>query len=1119
MLTPEQQKAITSTEKKILIRAGAGTGKTEVLTRRVIHLLQQDPSLSIKNFAIITFTNKATENVQERLKQYLYSQWRKVSSEDDKVRYRYELELLNSAQVSTIHSFCRSILDIAGPFHIGKIDYAPSYQISEGVLYESIAKVLQRWIENSKSKPVLLEYLPMHEIRKELLKIYKKIKSDGTPLEKIKKETEESILYFEQGNPQVIKKELLGLMIELESEHLKRKLNKLSTDDLLEYTFHLLNNNPTIVKRVQNRFKHIFVDEFQDTSWFQTKILQILCKSDEEPSSLFVVGDVKQSIYQFRGADISSFNDIETWIKYQGEILTLKTNFRSVKPLVDFVNRMFMNIKINENLPYFEAEDLIPQDTTNGRTEDFVKYIQLDGLEEADRVASFIEDQVAEGEKYGDFALLFRTNSNMAEFEEVLNQYGIPTQIVGAGNFYRKKEIIDVYKLLNFIITPDNLIKRNEALDTDYIRKSNTRLDELVAHLVKKIDTFTVAQLLEETFRITNIRAILKLTNRIQAIANLYKLKEVTRDINQRESIQLVDYVKWLGNKIMMDHEEKQADLIVSELNAVTLITVHKAKGLEFPYVILPDINRNLISRSLIPRVLYSYENGIEFSFKHYYQTWTVTSSHYEETKNSYQADYLAEEVRVLYVAVTRAEKKLFFLKHDENRKTGNRKESYQKWLGEGIGELERKRLDYKDELAAILESRNKQIKPNISKWRHQEEAKEEFLKVGNGILEMATGTGKTKTAIDLIKHLHDSGNIKTAIITVNGTDLLDQWGKQIVKNTNFQLYRDYETHKQIGSFQSFPENSVLVVSRLALKEALQRLPLEVYRSTIIICDEVHGLGSPALQRDLNGLIKPFKYRLGLSATPEREYDEEGNNFIEGEIGKVIYKFGLDEAIKRGILCEFNYFPLSYELTNDDRQKTKKLIANFYARKRAGEAVKIENLYSDLSRVRKQSEGKLAPFKAFIKENSHLLKRSIIFVETKEFGKQVQDLILPYINNYHTYYGEDKRNNLLRFSEEDLDCLITSKRISEGIDIQSVENIIIFTADRAQLQTIQRIGRCLRIDPVNPNKRANIVDFIEFKEGTENDSTIEEELEERTADQKRKEWLRELSKVTRGELV
>jgi DNA helicase II / ATP-dependent DNA helicase PcrA len=1113
MLTREQQDAVTSVANKIFIRAGAGTGKTEVLTRRVIHLLEQDPALCIKNFAIITFTNKATENVQNRLKQYIYHQWRKVSSLEEKERYRYELELLNSAQVSTIHSFCRSILELAGPFQIGDIDYAPGYRISEGVLYEALRVVIERYIEVSGGKKLaILDYLPLHVVKKEIINLYKKIHSNGIPFEKIREETEASILLDEQGYPKQIKQELLTILIDLDKEHQKQKINKLSTDDLLEYTYLLLNSNSSVVKRVQERFKHIFVDEFQDTSWFQTKILQLLCNSKEDAPSLFVVGDIKQAIYQFRGADLSSFIDVENWFKYEGEIITLKKNFRSVKPLVNYVNQMFKSIMINEQFPSFRAEDLIPHDQTVAETEDVVKFLYLDGLEDTERVADFIQEQISEGEEYKDFAILFRTNRNMAKYEEVFNNFGIPTQVIGAGNFYRKKEIIGIYHIINFLVTPEDPIKRVEAIESEFIKGCQSDIDKLITYLQDKLDLFSVSQILEEIFRFTKIRAYFGKYGRFQAIANLNKIKELTRSINNQESIQLTDFVDWLGKKIMMDKDEKQAEIIDSELNAVTLITVHKAKGLEFPYVILPDLNRNLTSKGLIPSVLFSNDTGIEFSFKHYYQSWTVTSSQYEKVKSNYLIDYLAEEVRVLYVALTRAEKKLFFIKYDEQKNSLKKQETYQRWLGEGVGELDRKRLDYRDDLEAILAKRN--VKPNNnSKWRHQEEAKAEFLKVGNGILEMATGTGKTKTAIELLNHLVNSGEISSVIITVNGTDLLDQWSSEIVKGTRLKVYKNYENHKQIGSFHSFPEDAALIISRLSLKDALITLPLEIYRNALIICDEVHGLGSPALQKNLTGLIKPFKYRLGLSATPEREYDEDGNQFIEDEIGKVIYKFGLENAIQRGILCEFNYYPISYELTEEDRTTIKKIIGNFYARKKEGIPVSIDTLYSALARVRKQSGGKLAPFKAFIKENQHLLKRCIIFVETKEFGTYVQDIILPYINSYHTYYGEDHRSHLQKFSNEDLDCLITSKRISEGIDIRSVENIFLFTADRANLQTIQRIGRCLRSDPNNPNKRANVVDFIEQKDSLEIIKNDEIDKEILSSDEKRKQWLTELSEV------
>ena len=132
------------------------------------------------------------------------------------------------------------------------------------------------------------------------------------------------------------------------------------------------------------------------------------------------------------------------------------------------------------------------------------------------------------------------------------------------------------------------------------------------------------------------------------------------------------------------------------------------------------------------------------------------------------------------------------------------------------------------------------------------------------------------------------------------------------------------------------------------------------------------------------------------------------------------------------------------------------------------------------------------------------MDRSIIFVETKEFGEAVQQILIRFEPNYHTYYGEDNRQNLLRFSNGELNCLITSKRISEGIDIRSVNNIILLSADKARIQTIQRIGRSLRLDPNNPNKRAAVVDFIQVSE-------------DGNSDQDRKLWLNEMAKIKREE--
>lgn len=394
-----------------------------------------------------------------------------------------------------------------------------------------------------------------------------------------------------------------------------------------------------------------------------------------------------------------------------------------------------------------------------------------------------------------------------------------------------------------------------------------------------------------------------------------------------------------------------------------------------------------------------------------------------------------------------------------------------------------------------------------INLWRHQDEAVETFLRVGNGVLEMATGTGKTRTALRIVNELLKRNLITTVIVTVSGTDLLDQWYKEIIDKTKLNVYRYYDQNKDLAAFTLTPEQSLMLVSRDFLSEVLEQLSESTLARSLIICDEVHGLGSASHVKFLKGKIEPIKFRLGLSATPEREYDQEGNLFIENEIGEMIFKFELKEAISRGILCEFDYFPLNFELSNQDRQKMKKLIAAFNTKRAAGEYVNSEELYRELSRVKKISEEKIPVFYSFLKNNPQILKRSIVFVETKDYGKLVQPLIIRYQPNYHTYYGDDDRHNLERFSNGELDCLLTCKRISEGIDIRSVNNIILLSADRAKIQTIQRIGRCLRIDINNPNKRAKVVDFIMTK-SDEADS-------EGTTDEERKEWLTLISETRR----
>lgn len=399
------------------------------------------------------------------------------------------------------------------------------------------------------------------------------------------------------------------------------------------------------------------------------------------------------------------------------------------------------------------------------------------------------------------------------------------------------------------------------------------------------------------------------------------------------------------------------------------------------------------------------------------------------------------------------------------------------------------------------------------NKWVHQDKAVECFMEKEHGILAMATGTGKTITAIKIINRLFQERKIKRVIITMYGNDLLDQWAMQMRETyKDKQIHYHYGSHKRMNDFIMHPDEALLLVSREAnnltkLLTLLDKAPGNYKEDTLFIFDEVHGAGSGSFVGNLKGKLSPYKYRLGLSATPEREYDEAGNNFLQNEIGEIIFTFSLEDAIRKGILCEFNYIPLNYELTEVEKQKKKKIIAAFHAKKERGEPYDEKDMYTQLASVNKTAINKIDEFEQLISLRPELLQKCIIFVQTMEYGLKLQEVLIKYTDKYHTYYADDEKYNLVNFAEGKISCLLTCKKVSEGIDISSVTNIFLFVSDRSRLVTTQRIGRALRMDKTNPNKIANVIDFV-LGNAEENDHNV---------DQERKAWLTTLSETRRGE--
>jgi len=401
------------------------------------------------------------------------------------------------------------------------------------------------------------------------------------------------------------------------------------------------------------------------------------------------------------------------------------------------------------------------------------------------------------------------------------------------------------------------------------------------------------------------------------------------------------------------------------------------------------------------------------------------------------------------------------------------------------------------------------------SKWRHQDDALAAFMRARAGVLAMATGTGKTRTALKIDAELRERALVRFTIIAAFGTDLLDQWYDELVRHDSVDLiYRSYEKHYEYDKFRLSKRPACLLTNRRNLAEIIPRLQSDRINQTLIICDEVHGFGESSLVASLDGKLRQFPYRLGLSATPTREYDDYGNNFIEREIGPVIFRFEIDEAIKRGILCELDYHPIEFQYSDEDRIDVKAAFARQSVRESDGNNDR-KHLYMDLARIKKLSKQKVPLFECYVSRDPDILKRCILFVEQASYGSLLQPLVLKKRIKYHTYYGDDDRENLKRFARGELDCLIACKRISEGIDIQSINNIVLFATAKAPIETVQRVGRCLRIDPNNENKRAKVIDFIRSNDDNEPlppDAPL-------STDNKRRDWFQELSAVRKENML
>lgn len=383
-------------------------------------------------------------------------------------------------------------------------------------------------------------------------------------------------------------------------------------------------------------------------------------------------------------------------------------------------------------------------------------------------------------------------------------------------------------------------------------------------------------------------------------------------------------------------------------------------------------------------------------------------------------------------------------------------------------------------------------------KWSFQDDAVKIFLKEKAGILEMATGTGKTRTTFKIIDKLLDQKKINKIIIQMKGEPLINQWIEEtglwkLNKNETIRILRQDQNKKDKEIFVSNFNNpgiDILFVSQLSLSNLLTEIQDFDLSKTIIIHDEVHNLPTPKMIDEIRGLQKGIHFRLGLSATVRDDNDDpERIKDLFREVGPIIFEFDVKKAIQKGILVEFDVLHLDYELTQTEKRERKNwnIWRDMQKKKAEMPLTEIDKIANrEISKIYKLANNKIGILENYVRSNRSLLEKCFIFVQQVDYGDLLLNKLLKYISEIKTHYEEHADDeNLKEFAIGDLKCIINCKMLNEGINLKNLSNIVLI-ASESQRQLTQRLGRVLRIDEQNdPDKRAFVLDFIE-KEQREN---------------------------------
>lgn len=662
-LTEKQQAVVTLNDYPQYLRAGAGTGKTEVLIQKILHILNTNEDITLKNFGIITFTNKATDEMRDRLRDSLYQEWFACACTEKGSFIRSQVEITSMIDVCTIHGFCERLLRQYGL----AIGLSLNFKI-KSFRYETTNIV--NGIVNEYYDKSFLKGIPLYRITKLIDILLTNNSNRGIIMD----EKLISSFSFDTGENDYwnkFKEFYLQIYWEIfnEIETAKQRDNSLIPNDLIRKAVELLRND-YISDKVAKEYRYLFIDEFQDTNKDQFDFVKILISKGIK---VFLVGDDKQSVYAFRGADVENSRAMNSLIDELRESketakFYLNENFRADSKLIDIVNRIFQHpFTFLESPINFPLEPLeVPQSKINTGVDDCLEIVFGRSIVEIVQNA-LLTPLNGRQAQYGDIAILCRRNVDLDKIGEILKNAGFPIEIVGGKGFYKSKEIIDTYKLFNAVINKD-LNYRNELIFTDYYKAiNNNSLDIDFNSFIGELEVIfrheTVEEVLTFIFDKSYILEYYRNKNDLQAVSNLHKLKDISRELMNKESMQPLQFLDYLYIMISTSQEEDSADIPEQERKngVIRLYSIHKAKGLAFPIVIVPCLDNTLNRPITKPKIILDLKSEppiIAINNEAVSKDLPIDEDYLPMLYGKIMG-HLEEELRIFYVACTRARHKL----------------------------------------------------------------------------------------------------------------------------------------------------------------------------------------------------------------------------------------------------------------------------------------------------------------------------------------------------------------------------------------------------------------------------------------------------------------------------